>query len=98
MKGRNGFLRDWIHRFQWQFPIRTPVAFSLMEDDSRQAEAEFVFNIALKSNDDQLGMLNKIIGTVQDEKLLKDAKTMSCSSLENELQRKWTDQERRSNG
>ena len=54
--------------------------------------------MALKSNDDQLGMLNKIIGTVQDEKLLKDAKTMSCSSLENELQRKWTDQERRSNG
>ena len=41
-----------------------------------------MFNIALKSNDDQLGMLNKIIGTVQDEKLLKDAKTMSCSSLE----------------
>ena len=60
--------------------LKKPVAFSLMEDDSRQAEAEFVFNIALKSNDDQLGMLNKIIGTVQDEKLLKDAKTMSCSS------------------
>ena len=78
--------------------LKKPVAFSLMEDDSRQAEAEFVFNIALKSNDDQLGMLNKIIGTVQDETLLKDAKTMSCSSLENELQRKWTDQERRSNG
>ena len=78
--------------------LKKPVAFSLMEDDSRQAEAEFVFNMALKSNDDQLGMLNKIIGTVQDEKLLKDAKTMSCSSLENELQRKWTDQERRSNG
>lgn len=69
-----------------------------MEDDSRQAEAEFVFNMALKSNDDQLGMLNKIIGTVQDVKLLKNAKTMSCSSLENDLQRKWTDQERRSNG
>lgn len=57
-----------------------------------------MFNMALKSNDDQLGMLNKIIGTVQDVKLLKNAKTMSCSSLENDLQRKWTDQERRSNG
>lgn len=35
--------------------LKKPVAFSLMEDDSRQAEAEFVFNMALKSNDDQLG-------------------------------------------
>lgn len=30
--------------------LKKPVAFSLMEDDSRQAEAEFVFNMALKSN------------------------------------------------
>lgn len=78
--------------------LRKPVAFSLMEDDLRQIEVEFVFNMALKSNNDQLGMLNKIIGTVQDETFLKKAKTMSCSGLEAELLKKWADQERRSNG
>lgn len=78
--------------------LREPVAFSLMEDDSKKAFVEFVFNMALKSNDDQLEMLNKIIGTVQNETLLKKAKTMTSSWLETELQKEWIDQEGRGNG
>lgn len=78
--------------------LRKPVAFSLMEDDSKKAFVEFVFNMALKSNDDQLEMLNKIIGTVQNETLLKKAKTMTSSWLETELQKEWIDQEGRGNG
>ncbi|MBS7009599.1 PTS sugar transporter subunit IIA [Anaerostipes sp.] len=71
--------------------LRKPVAFSLMEDDSRQTEAEFVFNMALESDGDQLGMLNKIIGTVQNEMLLKTAKTMACDELEALFQEEWMD-------
>lgn len=78
--------------------LHKPVAFAMMEDDSKEAQVEFVFNMALKSNDDQLGMLNKIIGTVQDETLLKHAKTMTCGRLETELQKEWIEEERRDNG
>lgn len=69
--------------------LKRPVAFSLMEDDSRQIKVDFVFNMALKSNDDQLGMLNKIIGTVQNGEFLQKAKTMFCEELEAVLGSEW---------
>ena len=69
--------------------LKKPVVFSLMEDDSRQIKVDFVFNMALKSNDDQLDMLNKIIGTVQNGELLQRSKAMSCEELETVFGGEW---------
>jgi PTS system galactitol-specific IIA component len=71
--------------------LKSPVSFALMEDDARSVNVDFIFNMALQSNDDQLGMLNKIIGTVQDMELLKNAKDMSCDELKEVFGKQWID-------
>ncbi|MDD4371065.1 MAG: PTS sugar transporter subunit IIA [Anaerostipes sp.] len=66
-----------------------PISFCMMEDDTKKVDVNFIFNMALKSNDDQLDMLNKIIATVQNVEILSNAKNQSDKEFKDKLVSEW---------
>lgn len=69
--------------------LKKPVIFSRMDDERESVEAQFVFNMALNKCDDQIVMLQQIIGVVQDCQFLKNAKNSSLNALQKILYDKW---------
>lgn len=66
-----------------------PVRFTSMEDTQQIIDAEFVFNMALNDDKDQLNMIRAIIEVARDSHFLKKAKVLSVDVLRDLLYEKW---------
>ncbi len=62
--------------------LENPVNFVRMDDFDNSIDVEYIFNMALESNNDQLEMLQNIIDIVKDSKFLQDCKGMSIDKVE----------------
>lgn len=69
--------------------LAKPVVFQDMGEPEQSVEAEYVFNMALQSNDDQLSMLQAILQVAQDADFLLNAKHMSLSTIRQTLRTCW---------
>ena len=71
--------------------LENPVKFASMEDSDETVDVEFVFNMALAKSEDQLAMIQAIIGAVQDSAFWQAAKTMPLDEIYQALYKKWSD-------
>ena len=69
--------------------MKEPVSFYSLEDATKTVEAEFIFNIALKRNEDQLKLLTAIIKIVQDKEFLLKAKKLKLDEIKKMFHQKW---------
>ncbi len=69
--------------------LKEPVAFHNMEDPDSTVDAQFVFNMALESGNDQISMLQSIIKTAQDSEFLKEAKHQPLDLIREKLIKDW---------
>ncbi len=70
--------------------LEKPVAFASMEDSDQTVDVEFVFNMALAKGEDQLAMIEAIIGTVQNTQFWQAAKQMELDAIYQSLYEKWS--------
>lgn len=69
--------------------LEKPVSFNSMESADETVNVEYVFNMALNKENDQLNMIREIINVVQDNNFLSMAKTMPIDELRKVLCQKW---------
>ena len=69
--------------------LKEPVSFYSLEDATKTVEAEFIFNIALKRNEDQLKLLTAIIKIEQDKEFLLKAKKLKLDEIKKMFHQKW---------
>ena len=67
--------------------FRRPVSFFSMEDPDMIIMAEYMFNMALRGEKDQLKTLQKIMKIVSDKKILKKWKNESTVQIKEEFER-----------
>jgi len=70
-----------------------PVLFQDMGDLDHSVKVHFVFNMALKDNNDQLPMLRSIISIVQNSRFLRRSKRKPADRLRKELMEIWCNAE-----
>lgn len=66
-----------------------PVYFVSMEDPEKTINAEFVFNMALKNECDQVKMIRAIVKVARSKEFLERAKKMPLDELRDILYKKW---------
>ncbi len=69
--------------------LKEPVSFYSLEDATQTVKAEFIFNMALKRNEDQLKLLTAIIKIVQDKEFLLKAKKLKLDEIKKMFYQKW---------
>ena len=69
--------------------LEKPVSFARMDDETESVEAEFVFNMALSNDVDQITMLQRIIEVAQNKEFLLKAKNAPVEELMKELHKIW---------
>lgn len=77
---------DMVHRSTVAFAsLKNPVKFLMMGTDDKLVDVKLIFMLALKSPDDQLEMLQKLMGLIQDPEMV--SKLVHINSIEalNEL-------------
>ena len=72
--------------------LEKPVKFKNMGDPDEEVDAEFVFNMALQSNHDQLPLIQAIIKVAQDAEYLKSLKTKPLDQIRSELLERWIEE------
>jgi galactitol PTS system EIIA component len=71
--------------------LKQPVTFRNMGDPDTTIEAHYVFNMALKANEDQVPMLKSIIHLVQNSQYLLECKEKPLDLIRTELMELWID-------
>ena len=69
--------------------LKNPVVFRNMEDPSSTINAEFVFNLALKTGEDHIKTLRTVVNIVQDNKFLREAKVASLETVKLKILERW---------
>lgn len=69
--------------------LKDPVSFYSIEDATKKVDAQFIFNMALKRNEDQLTLLRAVINIVQDKTFLEKAKKLNLNEVKNLFYKKW---------
>jgi len=69
-----------------------PVKFKNMGDPDEEVDAEFVFNMALQHNHDQLPLIQAIIKVAQDAEYLSSLKTKPLAQIREELLKRWIEE------
>ncbi len=70
--------------------LRKPVAFKDMGEPEKTVFVEYVFNMALKNNQDQLPMLEKILKVAKNGEFLRELKKMDLEDIQKDLSMLWT--------
>ena len=69
--------------------LTNPVLFKNMEDPEKEIAVDYVFNIAIKSSEDQLKMLSVISNIFQDDEFLNLPKDTPIEVLKEKFLNKW---------
>lgn len=72
---------DMVHQSTVAFAsLKNPVKFLMMGTDDKLVDVQLIFMLALKSPDDQLEMLQKLMGLIQDPEMV--SKLVHIKSVE----------------
>ncbi|MDQ0430749.1 PTS system galactitol-specific IIA component [Planomicrobium stackebrandtii] len=77
---------DMVHRSTVAFAsLKKPVQFLMMGTDDKLVDVQLIFMLALKSPDDQLEMLQKLMGLIQDPEMVSKLVRIESVGALNEL-------------